>query len=654
MKHGNGVETTREYDRDLERLTRIFTRQVNTSTTHFQDLTYAYDPAGNPMQITDNLSSSSFSHNQIMPNTRTFGYDPRYRLIRATGKKHRTVRRKDTDVLVTSPDPNDYKLYTITYDYDAAGNFTRNQEYTGGELHYKSGRLDLFNGDRTEAGSFSDPEEGNFRYDANGNTSHTPRHEELAYTFDNQVRYVDRNGGGQVHYFRHGDQRVLRLVKKNGVKALTIYLGLFEYHLRKAVSGYTKLVLQVQGHGRHAQAERILAGSDPRSLNLFFHHSDLLGSGHVLTKYDGDLLSQEEYFPYGRASDRRDARNRYRFIGRERDEDTGLCMAGPRTYDPVSGRFLQGDPISVEQVGKTPYHYASGSPIGRMDANGYQDTSESSGGVSMTPEQSELWKAVDQDPTNAAHWEQLYESYYNTPAKGRYSTWASELATVRWRAARAAYEHGYYFSATQNTFFAFTDEVGARLILGETALGTAAKIGTGLATGLLLGKGLSLAGAYGKQLYGSALQRFLYPAVPYRFANLGGGVLGEADKWGNISIQSGLRWTKDFWPTLRHEAGHRFLSPGWGPGSLTNIRATIGMWGYKNSHLLRFLEEGFAESYAVLNPLKGFSFASGYISGGRLLLEGAIWGSLVGGTGAYLGYELSTSLEQQSEPEPTP
>jgi YD repeat-containing protein len=65
----------------LERLTRIFTRLVNTSTTHFQDQAYDYDPAGNPLRITDHLSRSSFTHNQIIPNTRTFEYDPRYRLI---------------------------------------------------------------------------------------------------------------------------------------------------------------------------------------------------------------------------------------------------------------------------------------------------------------------------------------------------------------------------------------------------------------------------------------------------------------------------------------------------------------------------------------------------------------------------------------------
>ena len=149
---------------------------------------------------------------------------------------------------------------------------------------------------------------------------------------DDQCRWVKLNSGGDaVRYFRHADQRVLRFVKKGQVRALTVYLGPWEYHSRDGGSGgttYEKLVLHVHGHGRHAQVERVLSGSDPDSLDIFYHHGDHLGSGHVLTKDDGSLLSQEEFFPYGRSSDRRDARNRYRFIGVERDADTGMCKHG--------------------------------------------------------------------------------------------------------------------------------------------------------------------------------------------------------------------------------------------------------------------------------------------------------------------------------------
>ncbi|MBN2799149.1 MAG: hypothetical protein JXX28_08370 [Deltaproteobacteria bacterium] len=82
-----------------------------------------------------------------------------------------------------------------------------------------------------------------------------------------------------------------------------------------------------------------------------------------------------KYLPYGSASDRRDARNRYRYLGVERDEETGLMMTGPRTYDAGTGRFWQGDPLAGEQVDKSPFGYASGNPVGRLDWSGYEENS---------------------------------------------------------------------------------------------------------------------------------------------------------------------------------------------------------------------------------------------------------------------------------------
>ena len=384
LTHGNGVVSKRTYDNDLERLTRIFTELPGTPDVEFQDLNYAYDPAGNPVQIEDALTTSTFKANQIIPNTRDYYYDPRNRLVRSKGKKHATVSDRSTNVLVSSPDPNDYDAYDITYAYDEVGNFRVNQEYNSSKrahLNYKADRIDLFNGTNGEAID-ERPDQGNYRYDANGNTTHTPRQDELGYTFDNQPNYVDLGGGGEVRYFRHADQRVVRMVNKTGVKALGIYLGPWEYHQRQGSTAYTKVVVHIETTTRHAQVERVLSGSDPDSVDVFYVHSDHLGSGHVLTSASGTLLSQEEFFAYGRASDRRDARNRYRYIGVERDEDTGLCMTGPRTYDPVMGRFGQGDPLPAVNadisprtlrglLGSASHAYARSSPTRWIDGNGY-------------------------------------------------------------------------------------------------------------------------------------------------------------------------------------------------------------------------------------------------------------------------------------------
>ena len=395
FKHGNGVETTREYDSSLERLERIFTELTGTTPTRFQDLRYDYDPVGNPVKITDALRHDRYRSNQLIPNSRSFWYDGRYRLTRATGRKRAVLDAYGEAEVLSNPDENDYEGYDYRYIYDEVGNFWKNHEYSTKKLYYKADRLDLFNG--TDEGNTA-PGSGNWTYDANGNTLHTPRHKEMRYTFDSQPSFVDMDGGGAVHYFRHTDQRVVRMVRKGvsgGHFGLGIYLGPWEYQ-ESASGGWTKVILHCHGNGRHALAEVIHAGSDVHGVDLLYFHSGIQNSGRVQTDGSANVIYTEEYTPFGKTTDRRHDRNRYRFIGIERDEMTRLSMAGPRSYDPVAGQFLQPDPlISVTSSG---YTYSRRRPMLLSDPTGYQaqdsqsatqDSSEGSDGAEGTASSTE-------------------------------------------------------------------------------------------------------------------------------------------------------------------------------------------------------------------------------------------------------------------------
>ena len=83
----------------------------------------------------------------------------------------------------------------------------------------------------------------------------------------------------------------------------------------------------------------------------------------------GSVRVRGEYFPYGKSSDRRDERNRYRYIGVERDEATGLMITGPRMFMTDTGRFLQGDPIGSAK--QSQYLYSGGRPTHYTDRSGY-------------------------------------------------------------------------------------------------------------------------------------------------------------------------------------------------------------------------------------------------------------------------------------------
>lgn len=365
VRQGNGVVTDREYDPDLGRLLRVHCWLDATPVVVHQHRTYTYDPVGNPLGIEDHLLNPTFDSNRPIPNSRQFEYDPRYRLVRAQGRRLKSMGPGGMNPYAPSPAATDYEPYDLHYDYDATGNLTQNEEYSLSGLVYKAGAPDLFNGSTVEA-SASAPDQGSWRYDANGNTTRTPRHQLIAYAFDSQPRYVALAANTSVHELRHSDQRTVKF-QRNGVFEFGLYLGAWEYRERLGTQGHSKCLFNVDTElGRQGQAEVILSGAVTNPSPWLFEVADHLGSVSTLTDRNGTLLSQEEYFAYGRSSDRRDSKNRYRYLGAERDSLTGFCILGPRFYDPVVGRFLTQDPL--EQGG---YVYASANPIRNLDRNGY-------------------------------------------------------------------------------------------------------------------------------------------------------------------------------------------------------------------------------------------------------------------------------------------
>jgi hypothetical protein len=120
---------------------------------------------------------------------------------------------------------------------------------------------------------------------------------------------------------------------------------------------------------------------------------------------------------------------------------------------------------------------------------------------------------------------------------------------------------------------------------------------------------------------------------PAKWAPAGG-------KFGNITIQNGLTG-KALEETVRHEGVHRFFSPKSGP--LLEMRANIGIWGYTNSHLIRYTEEALAETIGTGSIRKGlvYPLKGGYdLLPARIIAEGGGYMVLVGGS-LYAAYEWS-------------
>jgi RHS repeat-associated protein len=224
-----------------------------------------------------------------------------------------------------------------------------------------------------------------YQYDVNGNMvrEHTTRHFEWDHS--DQMR-VFRNQviGGQpsvhVQYLYDADgQRVKKLVRKQngGIVEVAVYIDeMFEHH-RQVKGGVTKEnnTLHVMDDERRIAMVRVgnaLDASDT-SPAVQYQFGDHLESSNVVVNADGTWSNREEFTPYGETSFGRYAGKRYRFTGKERDEESGFNYHGARYYAPWLGRWMILDPVGGRK-GNSRYVYVHNNPLKYVDCKGTQES----------------------------------------------------------------------------------------------------------------------------------------------------------------------------------------------------------------------------------------------------------------------------------------
>jgi len=102
--------------------------------------------------------------------------------------------------------------------------------------------------------------------------------------------------------------------------------------------------------------------------------NDHLGSSLFEIAEDGKIISFEDYYAYGGscyrfARSQTETAKRYRFNGKERDEETGLYYYGARYYASWMCRWISTDPAGTVD-GLNLYQYVKSNPIKYKDENG--------------------------------------------------------------------------------------------------------------------------------------------------------------------------------------------------------------------------------------------------------------------------------------------
>jgi RHS repeat-associated protein len=384
--YGNGVLTRYAYDPKTFRLVRMRTERYTkpsaftyhpTGGAPLQDFAYEYDLAGNLLALRDRTPGSGLS---TKPNAldRSFAYDPLYHLISATGRECDVPPSVPWNVDLRCTDITKTRAYTETYQYDPAGNLGRlaHQAATGAftrvlTLIPNNNRLATMSvGAKTYA----------YAYDASGNLlrENASRHFEWDHT-DRMRVYRTQVGDAEpsvhAHYlYDSGGQRVKKLVRKQGQVEVSVYVdGVFE-HQRVIATGTTRennTLHVMDNQSRIAQVRVGNSFSGDTTPAMKYHLGDHLGSSNVAIDETGSWVNREEYTPYGETGFGSFARKRYRFTGKERDEESGLSYHGARYYAPWLARWVSSDPAGIAD-GLNTYVYVRDNPLRLIDPAGTQ------------------------------------------------------------------------------------------------------------------------------------------------------------------------------------------------------------------------------------------------------------------------------------------
>ena len=118
----------------------------------------------------------------------------------------------------------------------------------------------------------------------------------------------------------------------------------------------------------------------------------------------GEIISYEEFHPFGTTSYRSGrsetevSLKRYKYVGKERDEETGLYYYGARYYSAWLGRFVSVDPLAGKFPNFSPYAYGNDNPLRYSDPSGMQ-TEDEVDQVHTVQKGETLWGIAQQNNT---------------------------------------------------------------------------------------------------------------------------------------------------------------------------------------------------------------------------------------------------------------
>ncbi len=350
ITHGNGLVTSAGYDLDY----RLTSLNVMDGAALVSGRGFAYADGFNLTGITDSVTAA---------NSNVLSYSPANRLAAASGA-----------------------WGADSFTYDGVGNrlsdvtATLNRQST---YALTSNRLNSMTQNGAAFRSYT--------YDGAGNTLTEVRPgESFAYTYNkrNRLASVTRNTVAYGTYVYNGLQQLAsRTSTAAGAPIGAVhYIYDFDGHLIAEATGATGanlrdyIWLPSNDNQNDTYTDDLLAANNNAAIDLplavaeaatlYTIHTDHLGRPIRMTNGLKATVWQATWKPWGEVqSISGTITNNLRFPGQYFQIETGLVHNWHRTYDPVTGRYTQPDPLGFVD-GPSIYAYAGNSPFMNVDREG--------------------------------------------------------------------------------------------------------------------------------------------------------------------------------------------------------------------------------------------------------------------------------------------
>ena len=373
--YGKQLVVTASYDQGTSRLLQTTTNLQTLSSA--ADITnYTYNQAGS-------LTSVSDSQNTEQNDLQCYGYDNLQRLTQAWTDTGGTSTAPGPSVSgiggCTTTTPSQSAIggpapYWQTYGYDPLGDrISQTQHQPGGDvtqtLSYPgNGTSPASQPNQVSSVTASGPggtsSTATYSYDLAGDTKGRSGSSALSFGYDQRGHTSSvTSGGGTSGYLYDADGNLL---VQRDPGSTTLYLD----------GGAEELTLA----GGTVTGQRFYAEPDGTTIvrssggPLSYELANRQHTAQETVDASSLALTRRYFDPYGnpRGTVAGSWPDQHAFVGRPADPNTSLGLLGARQYDPVTGRFLQVDPVletgDPRQMGG--YSYAADNPVNASDPAG--------------------------------------------------------------------------------------------------------------------------------------------------------------------------------------------------------------------------------------------------------------------------------------------